>query len=100
MIQGTTPTHAFKVPIDTAIISNVRITYAQNGSVVLTKEKEDCKMGENLVSVKLTQEETFNFDEELPVDIQIRILTTGGDALASKVERVPLLTVLDGEVLS
>lgn len=99
MIQGTTPTHTFKVPIDTAIISNVRITYAQDGAVVLTKEKNDCKMGEGFVSVKLTQEETFNFDDELPVDIQMRILTMGGDALASKPERVPLRTVLDGEVI-
>ena len=99
MIQGTTPTHTFQVPIDTEIIESVRIVYGQNDAVVLTKEKVDCDFGDNQISVKLTQEETFKFDENIPVDIQIRVLTNGGDALASRVERVPIITVLDGAVL-
>ena len=99
MIQGTTPAHTFTVPIDTEIISNVRVTYAQSGEVVLTKEKDDCSIGNKTVTVKLTQEETFKFAHDIPVDIQVRILTTGGDALASRVERVPIREVLDGEVL-
>lgn len=99
MIQGTTPTHTFQVPVDTGIIESVRIVYAQNDVVVLTKEKDDCTFGDNRIAVKLSQEETFQFDDSFPVDIQIRLLTRGGDALASRVERVPIITVLDGAVL-
>ena len=99
MIQGTTPIHIFNMPFDTANIKNVRITYAQNNAVVLTKELVDCTIEGNAVMAKLSQEETFLFDVNAPVDIQIRVLTNGGDALASKVQRVGLRSVLDGAVL-
>ena len=99
MIQGTTPIHIFKIPFDTELIENVRIIYAQNGNVVLTKELKDCTIENGAVMVKLSQEETFAFDAKFPIDIQIRVLTNGGDALASRVERLPIREVLDGAVL-
>ena len=99
MIQGTTPTHIFRIPLSVENIKNVRITYAQNGTVVLTKELEDCTTNGNEVMCQLSQEETFGFDSSLPVDIQFRVLTNSGDALASRVQRVTMVTVLDGAVL-
>ena len=35
MIRGTTPTHIFKLPIDTSTIRQLRITYVQYGKTVL-----------------------------------------------------------------
>lgn len=99
MIQGTTPTHKFHIPIDSSIISSVRITYAQQGRVLLTKETEDCRMSDNVIELKLTQEETLLFDEFSSVQIQVRVLTAGGDALASELIRVPCGAILDKEVL-
>lgn len=99
MIQGTTPTHKFNIPIDSSIIQSVRITYAQQGKVLLTKETEDCRIAENVIELRLTQEETLLFDEFSSVQIQVRVLTTAGDALASDLIRVPCGAILDKEVL-
>ena len=99
MIQGTTPTHRFTIPMDASDVQKVRVTYGQSHKVVLTKENEDCRVEGNVVSVKLSQEDTLLFDEFSPVQIQLRVLTTGGDALASDLIRVPCGIVLDKEVL-
>lgn len=99
MIQGTTPTHTFNIPLDLSTVSNLSIVYAQHGAVILKKEKEDCTIAGNHLTLKLMQEETLKFDANAPVQIQIRILTAGGDALASDVMRVPCAAVLDKVVL-
>lgn len=99
MIQGTTPVHTFGIPLDATTIKKARVTYSQNNKVVLTKEGDDCTITDGSVVVKLTQEETFLFDADIPVDVQLRILTNTDDAVASRPQRVPLRTVLDGEVL-
>jgi hypothetical protein len=98
MIRGTTPTHIFNLPFDTALIDKIKITYAQNGVVVLTKEKADCKIDGNAVTVRLTQEDTLKFDASR-VQIQVRVLTTGGDALASVIVTKPCEEVLEEGVL-
>lgn len=99
MIQGTTPTHRFKIPLDAAIIQRVQVTYAQSGNVLLTKKDTDFRIDGNVLELKLTQEETLLFDEFSSVQIQVRVLTAGGDALASEVIRVPCGAILDKEVL-
>lgn len=98
MIRGTTPTHLFNLPIDTALIDKIKITYAQNGVVVLTKEKEDCKFEGSTATVRLTQEDTLKFDASR-VQIQVRVLTTGGDAMASDIITKPCGEVLEEGVL-
>lgn len=40
MIRGTTPTHSFNLPVDAAIIKELRVIYAQNGEPVQTKTKD------------------------------------------------------------
>lgn len=89
MTRGTTPTHVFTVDpqILSGGVSAVFITYAQNGRVMLEKSTEDIVVGENTLTVKLTQEDTLQFfapytDNE--VEIQIRLKTTAGEALASE----------------
>ena len=99
MIQGTTPTHHFNIPLDPSIIQRIQVTYAQQGNVLLVKTDADGQMEDGTLQVKLTQDETLLFDEFSSVQIQVRVLTTGGDALASEVIRVPCGAVLDKEVL-
>lgn len=53
--------------------------------IVLEKYLSDCHVGENFVSLNLSQEETFLFSEGGNVEVQARILTTTGDALASDI---------------
>ena len=99
MIQGTTPTHTFDIPFDTALINKMRILYAQNNKLVLEKENADCSIDGNTITVRLTQEDTLKFVADALVQIQLRILTAGGDALASDIVNVDCRRILDDEVL-
>lgn len=99
MRLGTTPTHTFTFPFDTSLIDELKITYAQNKKTVLEKYLADCEVGETSVSVFLTQKETFLFAEGVNVEVQARVLTTEGDALASDIRVVTAERCLDREVL-
>ena len=88
------------MPIDTEFVKCIRIIYAQNGKEILTKKQEDCTFDGNTVRLKLTQEDTFLFAEDACAEVQIRVLTTSGDALASQVMRVHCQECLSDEVLS
>lgn len=99
MRRGTTPTHKFILPFSVDMISAVEISYAQSGAVKLTKTTADCVLEDKTVSVTLTQEDTFLFTEDVPVEIQIRVLTTGGQALASDIYSVSCKECLSDGVL-
>lgn len=99
MIRGTTPTHTFKIPLDTSRIESVRVIYSQNDVVKIVKTGDSCTIGPDTITVKLTQEETLSLDSCLIVKIQIRVLTTSGDALVSKVVRVTVDECLENEVI-
>lgn len=99
MRRGTTPTHTFCLPFDAAMVSKVRIIYAQNDEEVFTKETADCTLSDMKVVTKLTQEETLSLDQRKNVQIQLRVITTDGDALASNVITKGVLELLEDEVL-
>lgn len=100
MIRGTTPTHTFNIPFDTSMVDEVKIVYAQDDQVVLEKDTTDCVLGAQTISVTLTQEDTFLFDHKKAVEVQLRVLTPGGDVLASIPEKVGITKCLDNEVLA
>jgi hypothetical protein len=99
MMQGTTPTHIFKLPFDVSAVKAVQIIYAQNDTEVLTKDINDCELEGNTISTKLTQDETLQLDHRYNVQIQIRVLTAADDALASDVICVKCDRCLSDEVL-
>lgn len=99
MRKGTTPTHIFEVPFNTDMIAEAEIVYAQFGEIVLEKYTDDCEMSGNEITVTLTQEETFLFDDSAGVEVQLRILTQGDDALASDIIHVSCEKCLSDEVL-
>lgn len=100
MRRGTTPTHTFTIPVDETMIKRIKIIYSQNNETVFEKELEDCSFDNDNVVVTLTQEETFMFDHGVPVKLQMRILTTGGNSLASNIRLVGVEELLDDEVLT
>lgn len=59
MYRGTTPTLRFTLPFDTSTLDAVWVTIAQGGKVIINKEKSDCDLNGNDISVTLTQEETL-----------------------------------------
>ena len=99
MIRGTTPTHIYTLPVDTALLSELKIIYAQNDKILFEKKAAQCQMTDNTASVTLTQEETFLFDCRKPVQIQLRALTAAGVALASPITLISVEKCLDSEVL-
>ena len=99
MIQGSTPTHTFTLPIDVTDVKEVRILYGQNNTLVFKKLTEDCVLTDKQISVTLTQEDTFQFDEDEPVQIQVRVLTTDNKSLVSPIAKVSINQCLDDEVL-
>ncbi len=100
MKVGTTPTHAFCLPFTVDMVSAVEIAYVQSGTTKLTKVKDDCTLTDRTVSVTLTQEDTFLLTEGVPVEIQLRVLTTGGDVLMSEIYSVSCDRCLFDEVLA
>lgn len=100
MRRLTTPAHKFALQIDPAVIDKIRITYVQNNEIILTKQNEEVSFEGNIAKVKLTQEETKKFDAGSMVEIQVRILTLGNDALASDIIKTDVKRVLDDEVMT
>lgn len=100
MIRGTTPTHIFKMPIDSSTIEEIKITYAQHDEVIFAKEKSACEIKDGEIAVTLTQEETLLLDCKAMVQIQLRILLTDGSAAASKIIYRPVGKCLDNEVIA
>ena len=97
--RGTTPTHTFEIPFDFSFVKNIKIIYSQDDIKILTKSLADCTPNGKSFSVRLTQRETLNFAADKPVQIQIRLLTSAGDALSSTIEKVQTLDSLTGEIL-
>ena len=123
--RGTTPYHSFVLPLTTEEISEVYITYLQNGEVILDKsigdeieiiniqnEFENASMNEPLedfvpsceLTVHLTQEDTLKFHfypaaEKNIAVIQIRVLTTDGEAYASEPVHERIFGVLKDGVI-
>lgn len=99
MRKGTTPTHVFELPFDVSVIKKVKILYSQNFKVIVCKKETDCQMSGNTVTTELTQEETLKFNQNMPLDIQMRILTMNDKALLSDTYRTTVCCCYDREVL-
>lgn len=90
MIRGTTPKLEFELPFDTLLIAKMYVTISQNNRVVIEKTIADCNCQGSAVTLALTQEDTLKFQQNSreTAEIQIRIRTKDGNALASNIIRV------------
>ena len=99
MFKGTTPTHTFNIPIDTSLIKEVKITYSQKDKEILVKRTNDCTIDKGTITTRLSQEDTFLFESNNIVTIQLRVLTLGGDAMIADPIMIAVGKCLDYEVL-
>lgn len=109
MYRATTPTHKFCFGnVNPEDFKTILITYAQSDKIVFEKSKSDLEFtseeyeGETHyhASVKLSQEETSMFSAKSNiVSIQIRASDYDGNVIASNIVKIPLLDVLNDEVL-
>ena len=83
--KGCTCKNTFSFPYPKGVVEAIRITYSQNGVVLLQKELPDCTFSENEVSVNLTQEDTLKFDSSKIIKIQIKVKLAGGAIVKSNI---------------
>ncbi len=99
MRQGTTPTIQITInDIDLNEMQNIYVVFEQNG-YILKKESSDLDIEGNIISVLLSQEETLNFKEGT-CNIQLRMITKGGVAIASPIKTTKVYRVLNKEVIT
>ncbi len=101
MIRATTPTHTFVLPFDyNEIVLKCLVTYKQFGKIIIDKREGDIRVEGNTAIVQLSQRETNLFNSFSEAEVQIRVLTNTGDALASQIFELSVRDVLNDEVLS
>ncbi len=99
MRQGTTPTIQITInDIDLNEMQNIYVVFEQNG-YILKKDSSDLDIEGNVISVSLSQEETINFKEGT-CNIQLRMITKGGVAIASPIKTTKVYRVLNKEVIT
>lgn len=99
MIRGTTPTLEFTLPFDTGLLAEAWVTVSQLKREVFTKELEECSRDGNKLSVTLTQEETLKLECSHKTEIQVRVRTADGTALASQIIAVNTERILRDGVI-
>lgn len=101
MIRGTTPVLEFTLPFETDLLEEAYVTIAQRGTVVIEKSIDECTLKCNMLSVRLPQEETLKLiaQRNLRAEIQLRVLTRDGEALASNIETVDVGRILKDGVI-
>lgn len=104
MIRGTTPTYTFGLTIDTESIKAIWITFKQEMKLeedkILTKTMDDGVTYDGAtVSLTLTQEETLSFKENIPIEIQGKVLTTDDKVLATSIKKDNCERILSEEVM-
>lgn len=99
MRQGTTPTIQITInDMDLNEMQNIYVVFEQNG-YILKKESSDLDIEGNVISVLLSQEETLNFKEGT-CNVQLRMITKGGVAIASPIKTTKVYRVLNKEVIT
>ena len=99
MIRGTTPTHVYTLPFDCSVITALRINYAQHDERLFCKDKDDCVCDGNEVKCTLTQEDTLKFQCGEYAQVQIKVLTNGGEVLVSEIIKVLVEKCIDEDVI-
>ena len=99
MIRGTTPTHIFKLPFDTAQLAEVMVIYAHDDIEVFHKNLSDCTAAGKELTVKLTQQDTLSLSHLKNVQIQIKAKLLDGSVLVSNVYTKSVGKCLNDEVL-
>lgn len=96
MVQGTTPTLLFKFSFDLALAKEWRIAFYQDEETNFVKTQADCIVDENqVIYIKLTQEETLSFDVNKYLKIQAKALTNDNNVISSDTIATHVHEILD-----
>ena len=84
MVRGTTPTIKYHIGLDTSTIVECVISFKQAKTELFQKTYNEVELSNKMVSVTLTQEETFGFHAG-KLMTQIKVKTQDGKVYASPV---------------
>ena len=98
MRRSTTPLQVFDFGFDLSFLEKITITYSQDDSVILQKHEGDMILEGTRARYTLTEQEVNLFNEGI-VEIQGAFLTKTGKKGQTKIQRVPMLRVLDDAVM-
>ena len=101
MIRGTTPTLCFKTPYEASMVNSGYITFTMRGDITLdiALDNEAVTIGDNVISLTLTQAQTLSFDPQATTLVQLRLVLADNNAVASNIVKVPVTKILkDGEI--
>ena len=99
--RGTTPTITFTTPFNSNMIVAGFITFTLRGKIIFDVNINDeaVTVEDEAIKLKLTQEQTLMFDEHDTNKVQIRLLLTTDDAVASNEVEIPIGGILrEGEI--
>ena len=99
MYRGTTPTLRFKLPFAVNTLAVAYVSFKQKETVRLEKTLAEATVDGDTLEYKLTQSETLKFSADSMVDIQVRVRTNDGTALASKIITLPVKKIIKGGVI-
>lgn len=98
MRRATTPTHEFRFIVDPAKITDLLITYSQDGKIIMEKEKDDLTFDGKVGTYTLTQEETKLFHNGT-IKVQLRAKFENNRVAASQVSHIKVKDVLNDKEL-
>lgn len=99
MKRGTTPQLQFILPFDVSEVQTGFITMVQSGKEIAEKSWDECSKHDKCVIATLNQEETMNLKDGLYAEIQVRVKTKSGLALASDIFKLPVDRILKEGVI-
>ena len=101
---GSTPRNTFVIPddIDITGYKEIQIVYNQHNKAVVIKNslEGDIEVNGNELSVVLSQADTFKFDWQTVVRIQVRIMLSDDSVIASTPITVDANQCMDDNVLT
>lgn len=89
-----------KLPEAASTYSKILVTFAQDGAILVEKNKSDLTIDNDTVVVNLTQAETKLFNPSLLAMMQVRCFDSAYNAPGSVVFGIKVCPALDDEVLS
>lgn len=78
MTRNSTPIEQFRLPSLASEYSHIRLTFGQDKDILLEFNKSDLTIDGDLVSIKLTQEQTNCFKKGYAW-VEVSVKTTGGN---------------------
>lgn len=98
--RGTTPKHEFQLPFPVDFIKDLRITYSQKGNVIFSRDKDDCQLEGDILSIQLTQEDTFQLLPNKILEVEIRALLIDGQVVSGgEPIKLKVIDTINNEVL-